>query len=137
MTVVLVAEDDGDVCLVLARLLERAGFTVLTAADGRAALQMAVLHHPDVVLTDFDMPGMTGLELCRAIRADAELSAVPVAILSGRLQPGDPRAEGVHLCGVMLKPFDNRELVAAVRKLAEVGPHDHAAGADGCPLALS
>jgi CheY-like chemotaxis protein len=53
-----------------------------------------------VVLTDFDMPGMTGPQLCAAIRADAVLSDVPVAILSGSLRHGDPRAADVYACGV-------------------------------------
>jgi CheY-like chemotaxis protein len=134
MPVLLIAEDDPDVCLALERIFTRAGFTVLTASDGLNALRTAVDHRPDVVLTDLDMPRLTGLELCQAIRGHHELSDIPVAILSGSLLPGDRRAVDACLCGVMLKPFSNHDLVAAVRRLVEIGGHDHGAVPSLCPL---
>jgi CheY-like chemotaxis protein len=94
-------------------------------------------HHPDVVLTDLDMPGLTGLQLCAAIRAEPVLTDVPVGILSGSLHPGDPRAGEAHACGVWLKPCPNAELVAAVTSLAAAGRHDHRAVPSPCPLAVS
>ena len=108
MAVLLIAEDNADVCSLLERLFTRAGFTVLTAPDGLVALRMAVQRRPDVVLSDLDMPGMTGLQLCRAIRRDPVLRDIPLAILSGSLLPGDTRAAQAEVCGVMLKPFANR-----------------------------
>lgn len=135
MSVLLIAEDNPDVCSLLERLFVRAGFTVLTAPDGVAAMQMALVRRPDVVLSDLDMPGMTGLQLCRAIRRDPLLHDIPLAILSGSLLPGDPRAVEADVCGVMLKPFANNDLVTAVRQLLDRGRHDHRADPSPCPLA--
>jgi CheY-like chemotaxis protein len=125
MTLILVAEDDDDIRTVLQRLFDRAGFDVLTATDGRAALNTAREHHPDVVLTDLDMPHLDGLQLCQAIRQDPDLADTPVAILSGGVQPGDPRIAGAHVCGVLLKPFSKDELITDVRRLADTGHHRH------------
>lgn len=125
MTVLLIAEDNDDIRAVLQRLFHRAGFDVLTAPDGRAALDTARAHHPDVVLTDLDMPHLDGLQLCQAIRHDPALGDTPVAILSGGLRPDDPRPAGAHVCGVLLKPFTKDDLIAAVRQLAATGRHHH------------
>ena len=123
MTTILIAEDTDDVRDVLQRLFTRAGFTVRTAPDGRAALQLAREDPPDIVLTDLHMPHLDGLQLCQAIRQDPALTTIPVAILSGGLQAGDPRLADAHVCDVMLKPFTNRELIIAVRRLADTGRH--------------
>ncbi|MEV8509754.1 response regulator [Actinoplanes sp. NPDC051475] len=125
MTTILIAEDNDDVRAVLKRLLNRAGFSVLTAPDGRAALSTTREHRPDVVLTDLDMPHLDGMELCAAIRKDPAPADTPVAILSGGLQPGDPRTAGVQLCDVLLKPFVNGDLISAVRRVADTGRHHH------------
>jgi CheY-like chemotaxis protein len=100
MAVLLIAEDDIDVATVLERLFRRDGFAVFTAADGTTALQTARREHPDVVLTDMDMPGLTGLQLCRAIRDDPVIRDVPVAILSGTLHHGDPGIAEASVCGL-------------------------------------
>ncbi|MFI1994914.1 response regulator [Actinoplanes sp. NPDC020271] len=119
---------------VLHRLFTGAGFSVQTAPDGHTALRAARRHPPDVVLTDLDMPGLTGLQLCQAIRADPTLSDIPVAILSGGLQPGDPRAADSQACGIWLKPFHNNDLVTAVRHLADLGHHLHNITPAHCPF---
>ncbi|MEV7626499.1 response regulator [Actinoplanes sp. NPDC089786] len=125
MTTILIAEDNDDVRAVLQRLFDRAGFHVLTAPDGHAALDTARQNRPDVILTDLDMPHLNGLQLCQAIREDPTLADTPVVILSGALQPGDPRTADIHVCGVLLKPFTSDELITAVRRLANTGHHRH------------
>ena len=137
MPVVLIAEDDPDVSFALELIFKKAGFQVRTAADGMIALRTAVEHHPDVVLTDLDMPRLTGLELCHALRGHRELHDTPVAMLSGSLTPGDPRALDARLCAVLLKPFSADDLVAAVRNLVETGLHDHTSIPTRCPYALT
>lgn len=132
MAVLLIAEDVDDVRSALERVFAGAGFTVLSEPDGVSALRRARITSPDIVLTDFDMPGMNGLELCRAIRADPQLRDVPVAVLSGGLQPGDARISGAQLCAVLLKPISNADLVAAVRDLVESGRHEHGAQITSC-----
>ena len=136
MAMVLIAEDDADVCMVLKRVLTVATFSVVTAPDGASALDLTVAHHPDVVLTDLDMPGLTGLQLTEALRRHPVEHGVPILILSGSLQRGDPRAAVAGACDVRLKPFTNRDLVAAVQHLADLGRHRHNHGSPPCPLQL-
>jgi len=134
MTVLLIAEDDEDIRSVLERILRRAGFSVLVATDGSHALRIAVEQRPDLILTDLDMPGLSGLELCRAVRAAPVISDVPLALVSGSLLPNDPRAAQAQACGVVLKPFSSGNLVAAVQHLVIGGPHQHHGTPSPCPL---
>ena len=127
MAAVLIAEDDRDIAAVLTRLLTRAGHTVEHAPDGRAALELAVAHRPDLLLTDLGMPRMDGLELTRAIRADARLCDIPIVMLSGHLHPGDSRPAEAGVCAVLLKPCSNDSLRELVQELADRGPHVHSA----------
>ncbi|GGQ42911.1 response regulator [Couchioplanes azureus] len=133
MATILVVEDTDDVRMALHRLFSRAGFTVMEAEDGRAALERAHRQPPDVILTDLNMPHLDGLQLCQAIREDEGLSDIPVAILTGGVQPGDPRFAHSHVCGVWLKPFNNAELVAAVQRLVQGGRHRHFDDPSSCP----
>ena len=132
MALVLIAEDDDDIAIIVTRLLQRAGHTVLRAPDGRVALDLAIEHRPDVLLTDLGMPRMDGLELTRAIRADAALGGTPIVLLSGHLHPGDTQPVLAGVCAVLLKPCPNDRLRAVVHNLADRGPHDHAGQA--CPV---
>jgi CheY-like chemotaxis protein len=125
MAVVVIAEDDEDIALVLVRLLKRAGHTVLRAVDGVEALDLAMEHRPDVVLTDLGMPRMDGYELTRAIRADPDLADTPVIMLSGHLHPGDTKPYETGVCAVLLKPCPNDTLRAVVQEMADRGPHSH------------
>jgi CheY-like chemotaxis protein len=120
---IVVAEDHEDIRYVLQRALERAGHEVVVAADGVAALDAVRRHRPDVVITDVDMPRMTGLDLCRAIRADADLKHIPVVLASGSLLPGDERAAEVGASATLLKPFLPAQLLACVASLL---PQAHA-----------
>ncbi len=132
MAVVLIAEDDEDIAIILTRLLQRAGHTVLRVPDGRAALEAAIEHPPQVLLTDLGMPRMDGLELTRAIRAHTVLGGMPIAMLSGHLHPGDNQPVLAGVCAVLLKPCPNDRLRAVVQDLADRGAHDHAGAA--CPV---
>ncbi|MFI5492776.1 response regulator [Actinoplanes sp. NPDC051859] len=137
MTTLLIAEDTDDLRMVLQRVFTRAGFAVQVAEDGQVALELARRQPPDVVLTDLNMPNLDGLQLCQAIRADPVLCDIPVAILSGGIQHGDPRFADGQVCGVLLKPFVNNELVEAVRNLAEGGHHQHRDQPSTCPYRLA
>ena len=134
MAEVLIAEDDEDIALILARLLKRAGHTVVHAPDGVAALELAETTRPDVVLTDLGMPRMNGLDLTRAIRAHADLADTPIIMLSGHLHPGDTAPAAAGVCAVLLKPCPNDRLRAVVHDLVARGPHQHDAVSAGCPV---
>jgi CheY-like chemotaxis protein len=116
-SMIVVAEDHEDILFVLRRALERAGHQVVAATDGAAALEAVRRHRPDVVVTDVDMPRMTGLDLCRAIRADEHLRHIPVVLASGSLLPGDARAAEVGATATLLKPFLPAQLLACVAAL--------------------
>ncbi|GAB2566914.1 hypothetical protein Aab01nite_45660 [Paractinoplanes abujensis] len=133
MPVVLIAEDDEDIALILSRLLKRAGYTVLHAPDGQRAFELAVAHRPDVLLTDLGMPRMDGLELTRAVREHAELRDMPIVMLSGHLHPGDGEPTAAGVCVVLLKPCPNDKLREVVNELTELGPHGHQGAGSACP----
>lgn len=113
---VLVVDDSPGVRELLARALRARGFTVLEADSGPAALRLAYEALPSLAIVDQWMPGMTGAELVRILRASAraELRTMPIIGLSGR--PGseeDLLGAGAGL--FLAKPFGEPELVAAVR----------------------
>ena len=134
MAVVLIAEDDEDIAVILTRLLERAGHTVLHESDGQAAFETAVAKRPEVILSDLGMPRLDGLELARKIRADGELAGTPIVMLSGQLHPGDARPGRAGVCAVLLKPCPNDRVVALVGELAGAGPHEHGVGSSPCAV---
>ncbi|MEV6350358.1 response regulator [Actinoplanes sp. NPDC051851] len=124
---IVVAEDHDDIRYVLKRSLERAGHRVVVTSDGAAALEAVREHRPDLVVTDVDMPRMTGLDLCRAIRADDALRHIPVVVASGSLLPGDEQASAAGASATLLKPFLPAQLLAVVAGLlppAEVSSGD-------------
>ncbi|MFD1364465.1 response regulator [Actinoplanes sichuanensis] len=121
----MIADDDPDIRELLSITFIRAGFTVVAAADGRAALRAAEQQLPDAVLADMDMPGLTGERLCLAMRAHPRLRTVPMAVLSGTLYPQDSRCQRAGACMVMLEPVANKDLVTAIKHLVATGPHGH------------
>jgi DNA-binding response OmpR family regulator len=110
---ILVVEDDPSVAEVVGRYLEREGFVVERASDGRQALGLAVASVPDLVVLDLSLPGVDGLEVLRRLRT---LAPVPVVILTARGEESD-RVQGFELGAddYVVKPFSARELAARVR----------------------
>ncbi|HEY5188011.1 MAG TPA: response regulator [Solirubrobacteraceae bacterium] len=84
LLIALVVDDDPDLRGGIAFKLERAGFEVRQAADGEAALAAAAEQRPDIVLLDWMMPRLSGVEICRALRADMRLRDTPVIMLSAK-----------------------------------------------------
>lgn len=125
MTELLIADDEPDVLFVLERIFVKAGYAVLTAADGTSALATARERRPGLVLTDMNMPGLTGAEVCRAIRDDPEIGGTPVVVISGGLVSADPMMAAARPCAVVRKPFQRADLVDLMGRLAERGPHEH------------
>lgn len=78
---ILVVDDDGDACELIAMVLGQAGYAVAKAVDGFEALAITTAHHPDLILTDLQMPGMNGLELIHRVRAVN--AGVPVVLTTG------------------------------------------------------
>ncbi|GIF17211.1 response regulator [Actinoplanes teichomyceticus] len=126
MTLLVLAEDDDDIRVLAARILRRAGFTVIEAVDGAEALTAVHQHRPTAVVSDIDMPRMSGVELCMALRGDPATEDLPVVFVSGSLTPGDTRPAQAGATAVLLKPFLPADLVACVEKTLHGGHHDGA-----------
>lgn len=121
MAEIVLAEDDDDIRQVTARVLRRAGHTVVETSDGAAGLQAVRNHLPDLVVSDIDMPKMSGVDLCMAIRADPGSASLPVLFISGSLLPGDPRPADGQATAILRKPFLPGELLTCVEKLVQDG----------------
>jgi DNA-binding response OmpR family regulator len=114
----LVVEDDPDISMLLAHSLGRAGFAVETLSSGNEVLAEARRRTPDLILLDLMLPGLDGLEVCRALRADPATAAMPVIMLTARAEESD-RIVGLELGAddYITKPFSPNEVVARVRAL--------------------
>ena len=112
---VLLVEDETELARVIARELEAAGFEVQHAADGETALANLSSRTPDVVVLDWMLPGIDGLEVLRRLR---QTSALPVLMLTARSEEID-RVIGLEVGAddYLTKPFGARELIARVRAL--------------------
>lgn len=113
---VLVVDDETHILQVLSLKLRNAGYHVITAMDGEEALEVVRDDPPDLVITDFQMPYMTGLELCRAMAADERTAAIPVLMLTARGYTLDDRdLEVGNIREVVHKPFSPRAVLDLVR----------------------
>jgi DNA-binding response OmpR family regulator len=110
---VLLVDDEPEIVRILRDYLQRAGFTVLTADDGEAAVAIARRQKPDLVVLDLTLPSLDGLDVARALRRDGE---VPIIMLTARTEEAD-RVAGLELGAddYVAKPFSPREVVARVR----------------------
>jgi CheY-like chemotaxis protein len=124
MATVVLAEDDNQIRMVAERILRRAGHDVVVTADGAAGWQAVLQHRPDVVVSDIDMPVMSGVELSQRIRAHPETARLPVVLVSGSLVPGDTRPTEAHATAMLNKPFRPQELVSCVAKALDTGHSD-------------
>jgi two-component system alkaline phosphatase synthesis response regulator PhoP len=110
---ILVVDDEPKITKLAQDYLERGGFRVLTAGDGPVALALARHERPNLVILDLGLPGMDGLDVCRALRRESD---VPVIMLTARVEETD-RLIGLELGAddYITKPFSPREMVARVR----------------------
>ena len=115
---VLIVEDEADVVDLLRYNLKRAGFKVLVATSGDAGLASVRTHRPDIVVLDLMLPGMSGLEVCRALKQDAETTHIPILMLTAKDEQKD-RVKGLETGAddYVGKPFSPRELVLRVQAL--------------------
>ncbi len=114
----LIVEDDADIGQLVARYLQKAGFVATVLTSGRDVMAQARREPPDVLLLDVMLPGMNGLELCRALRADTATALVPIILLTAR-DGEEERIAGLETGAddYITKPFSPKEVVARVRAL--------------------
>jgi DNA-binding response OmpR family regulator len=112
---ILVIEDEANITQVIRLYLEQAGFTVLSASDGIAGLELHAREQPDLVILDLMLPALDGMEVCRRIRAWA---STPILMLTAR-QGEEDRITGLELGAddYLVKPFSPRELVSRVKAI--------------------
>ncbi len=118
MSTILIVEDEPDIAELVAHTLTRAGYRTVLAASGPDALAQVRRAPPALVILDLMLPGLDGLAVCQAIRADPTTAAVPILILTARAQESD-RVAGLELGAddYVTKPFSPRELAARVAAL--------------------
>ena len=117
-TRILVAEDDPDIGSLLEHYLRKAGFLPTVVASGRDVIPQIKREAPDLLVLDLMLPGLDGLQLCRAIRGDATMAAIPIIMVTAKAEESD-RIVGLELGAddYITKPFSPNEVVARVRAL--------------------
>jgi two-component system phosphate regulon response regulator PhoB len=118
---ILVADDESHILHVVSLKLRNAGFRVITAQDGAEALELAVQQKPHLLITDYHMPQLSGLELCQRLKQDPATAHIPAIMLTARgyhLEPHDTEQSGI--LRMLSKPFSPRHLLATVNEVLEL-----------------
>lgn len=127
---VLVADDELHIRVVVEQKLRAAGIAVMTASGGEEAYELACAHQPQLIVTDLQMPGGDGLELCANLKANPPTSAIPVLMMSARgFTVSEEQLAQTNICEILDKPFSPRNLVAQVKEL--LGIPSSAASVEG------
>jgi two-component system phosphate regulon response regulator PhoB len=115
---ILLVEDDANLVELIRYNLEKEGFDVVTTPDGEEALVLAEEDRPDVVVLDWMIANLSGIEVCRRLRRAPETAGLPIIMLTARAEESD-RVRGLETGAddYVTKPFSPRELVARVRAL--------------------
>jgi DNA-binding response OmpR family regulator len=120
---VLIADDEPNIVISLEFMMKREGFAVLVARDGREALETIRREHPHLVLLDATMPGMSGFDVCEAVRADPEVRATRIVMLTAKGRETDmARGVGAGADAYVTKPFSTRELMQKVKDMLAEPP---------------
>ena len=121
---ILIVEDNEFNMQVSNDLLEANGYRILQSRDGYDALKVARESKPDLILMDIQLPGMSGLEVAKLIKNDANLRAIPIIAVSAFVMKGDEAIYRQGGCeGYIAKPITGSELLEIVEKYTEGSPH--------------
>ena len=119
---ILIADDEPHITHIVGFKLEEAGYSVLVASNGETAFELAVENRPALVVTDFQMPRMSGLELATKLFENEATAEIPVIMVTARghkVSAGELARTGIR--AMLSKPFSPRELIANVAEL--LGEH--------------
>lgn len=120
MAKIVVADDDADIRDLVVFKLEQSGHDVVAVGDGAAAVDACRDAVPDLAVLDVMMPGMSGFDACRALRADPALAGIPVILLTARAQEADiEQGFSAGAEDYVVKPFSPRELASRVATVLE------------------
>jgi CheY-like chemotaxis protein len=114
---ILLVEDDADTRFALAMLFELEGFEVVTAQDGEEAYTQAVSERPDLIVTDINMPKMTGLDLIKMVRKDDRIESTPIVAMSAVEKQNLNRAKELGAVAVAQKPIEFDQFLSLIAKV--------------------
>lgn len=114
---ILVVDDDPSIRLLMPSFLKSKGAEVLKASDGDEAVEIARAERPDLILLDINMPTMSGLEACQALKGDPDVSEIPIIFMTSLGNDAD-RLEGFKVGGddYVIKPINHMEVGARIRR---------------------
>lgn len=115
---ILVVDDEAHILHVVSLKLRNAGFAVVTADNGEEGLEACLAHQPDLIITDYQMPLMSGLEMSTALKADERTAHIPALMLTARgfSIPAESLAK-TNIVSVLSKPFSPREVLQKVQDM--------------------
>lgn len=113
---ILIVDDEKDIVKMLDYNLKKEGFRTISASNGEEALDLAFREHPDLVILDLMLPGMDGLEVCKALKKEGKTASIPIIMLTAKTQETD-KIVGLELGAddYVTKPFSPRELIARIK----------------------
>lgn len=115
---ILVVDDEAHIVHVVTLKLQNAGFEVMTASDGEEGLALATQAKPDLIITDYQMPYLSGLEMCTKLREQDETKTIPALMLTARgFSIPQEQLEQTNIRLVLSKPFSPRDILARVQEL--------------------
>ncbi|MBN1126209.1 MAG: response regulator [Sedimentisphaerales bacterium] len=115
---ILVVDDEIHIVQVVAIKLRNNGYQVYTAENGAEALDLAGKERPDVIISDYQMPVMTGLELVENLRKKSETAEIPVVMLTARgFAIDDQQRESLKIAACLSKPFSPREVLQCIEEV--------------------
>lgn len=119
---ILVVEDDDGLRYAFTRVIKSAGYDLLEATTGQECLELARQQQPDLILMDVVLPDISGVEVCRRLKADTDLTNILVIHISGIQTSADEQADALDAGadGYLTKPIDNRTLLAHVRAMMRI-----------------
>lgn len=122
---VLIADDEMHILRAAEFKLKRSGFEVTCVEDGQEAWEAIQKERPDILITDFHMPRMDGLALCRTIRSHSETADLPIIMLTakGYDLSGDDGTSECNIAAVLAKPFSPRGLVQCIQEILDTGKY--------------
>ena len=116
---ILVIDDEPDIIRIAAFRLKKAGYDVIIAENGRTGLRLAREESPDLILLDWNIPGIHGSDLCLMFKDDRVLGIVPVIIMSAGSEVTKIDMEQMGVADIILKPYGGLDLVDMVAKLLD------------------
>jgi two-component system phosphate regulon response regulator PhoB len=118
MKTILLADDEPNLRLLVHTTLEDPAYRILEAADGLTALEVTRAEHPDVVILDWMMPGLSGCDVATALRQDPATAHIPIILLTARGQEKDKEhGRSVGASAYLVKPFSPLELLEKVQEI--------------------